>query len=116
MKQDNNVVPMILSTPDNPYNPFGDFDNWYAYDEDHGYHTSSYVARLTFSSDVLSDTENQIAVNNAIRKIYECNPKGMYVIYYEDGRVEKIDNELSRSLIADAKKWVPFKKSLDENE
>lgn len=115
MKQTDEVIPMMLSTPDNPYNPFGEFDNWYAYDEEHGHHTSSYVARLAFIGDVLSDNENQIAVNDAIRKIYECNPKGMYVIYYGDGRVEKSDNELSRSLIADAKRWVPFKKSLDKD-
>jgi len=92
------VIPMILSTIDNPYNPFGQFDEWYAYDEDHGYHTSSYVARLTFSGEALSEDEDQIAINDAVRKIYESNPKGMYMIYYGDGRIEKFDNELSKSL------------------
>lgn len=92
------VVPMILSTSDNPYNPFGQWDEWYAYDEDHGYHTSSYVARLAFFGESLSDDENQIAVNEAIRKIYSVNPKGLYVIYYGDGRIERADNELEKSL------------------
>lgn len=98
MKQKDDVVPMLLSTTDNPYNPFGQFDEWYAYDEDHGYHTSSYVARLTFLGEALSDRENQIAINDAVRKIYQSNPKGLYVIYYGDGRIEKFDNELSKSL------------------
>ena len=93
------VVPMILSTPDNPYNPFGQFDEWYAYDESHGYHTSSIVARLTFFSDALSDDENQIAINDAVRKVYSISPKGLYVIYYGDGRIEKFDNALSKSLV-----------------
>lgn len=102
MAHTKNVVAMMLSTPDNPYNPFGEFNKWYDYDESHGYHTSSYVARLCFSDDALSDDENQIAINNAVRKIYTVNPKGMYVIYYSDGRTEQINNDLSRSLIADA--------------
>lgn len=102
MKKDDEVIPMLLSTPDNPYNPFGQFDEWYAYDEEHGYHTSSYVARLAFFGEALSDRENQIAINDAVRKIFTVNPKGMYVIYYGDGRIEKFDNELSRSLIADS--------------
>lgn len=100
MTQKEEVVPMILSTADNPYNPFGQFDEWYAYDEDHGYHTSSYVARLAFFGEALSDEENQIAVNDAIRKIYQSNPKGLYVIYYGDGRIEKSDNELYKSLVS----------------
>ena len=98
MKDTNEVVPMILSTPDNPYNPFGQFDLWYAYDESHGYHTSSIVARLAFFGESLSDDENQIAINDAVRKVYSVSPKGLYVIYYGDGRVEKFDNDLSRSL------------------
>ncbi len=100
MKKQIEEIAMLLSTSDNPYNPFGQFDEWYAYDEDHGYHTSQYVARLTFSGDALSDAENQRAINEAVRKIYQVNPKGLYVIYYSDGRVEKSDNELYKSLAA----------------
>lgn len=95
---------MMLSTPDNPYNPFEEFDKWYAYDEERGHHTSSYVARLTFSGDVLSEDENQIAINDAIRKIYTVNPKGLYVIYYEDGRIERANNDLEKSIIQDMKR------------
>lgn len=88
------VVGMLLSTPDNPYNPFTNFDEWYAYDEQHGYYTSGYIARLSTTAYMLSDNENQIAINDAVRRIYEANPKGMYIIYYEDGRIEKPDVSL----------------------
>lgn len=98
MAHTKDVIPMMLSTSDNPYNPFGQFDLWYAYDEAHGYHTSSYVARLAFFGEALSDDENQIAINDAVRKIYTVNPKGLYMIYYGDGRIESVDNDLSRSL------------------
>lgn len=107
MKEKKEIVPMILSTPDNPYDPFKDFELWYAYDEEHGHHTSSYVARLTNSSDTFSEDQQQLAVNEAVRKIFTVNPQGMYVIYFGDGRVEKFDNELSRSLINDARSTLP---------
>ena len=96
------VVPMMLSTPDNPYNPFENFDDWYACDEDRGHHTCSYVARLTFTSDALSDEMDQVAINNAIERIYAANPKGMYIIYYKDGKIRRENNELERSLMRDA--------------
>lgn len=96
------VIPMMLSTPDNPYNPFEDFDNWYACDEERGHHTCSYVARLTFDSPALSDDMQQVAINTAVRRIYTVNPKGMYIIYYGDGRVERENNELERSIMRDA--------------
>lgn len=96
------VIPMMLSTPDNPYNPFKDFDNWYACDEARGHHTCSYIDRLAFDSSAFSDDMMQVAINDAIERIYMANPKGMYVIYYKDGKIRREDNELERSLMRDA--------------
>ena len=36
----------MVTTIDNPWNPFTNWDEWYAYDEWHGYHTCSLVDRL----------------------------------------------------------------------
>jgi len=30
----------MLSTSDNPYDPFTQYDDWFAYDEQAGYHSS----------------------------------------------------------------------------
>jgi hypothetical protein len=98
----NGVVPMMLSTPDNPYNPFENFDDWYACDEARGHHTCSYIARLTFDSPAFSDDMNQVAINDAVERIYAANPKGMYIIYYKDGKIRRENNELERSLMNDA--------------
>ena len=44
MKDDEReIVDCLLSTSDNPYNPFDDFINWYRYDIAKGYNTCSYM-------------------------------------------------------------------------
>ena len=35
----------FLTTTDNPYNPFTQFDQWYTYDYDKGYMTCALVAK-----------------------------------------------------------------------
>ena len=36
----------MLSTSDNPYNPFKDWDLWFAFDTQNGYNSCSYLARM----------------------------------------------------------------------
>ena len=67
-----------LTTVDNPYNPLTDFDNWYAYDESHGYCTSGYLARIAMTSDSLSETDQAQAVSDAIDEIITMNSDGFY--------------------------------------
>ncbi len=44
----------MLTTEDNPYNPFTNFDEWYAFDTQKGYNTCGYLARVSFTSSELS--------------------------------------------------------------
>ena len=48
-----------LTTVDNPYDPFKQFDAWRRYDEGKGYNSCSYLARIARTSDQLSDAENE---------------------------------------------------------
>lgn len=68
----------MLTTTDNPFNPFTDFDEWYAFDERAGYHTCSYLARVTRSSDALSEADQDLAYERAIDDIVELNVLGIY--------------------------------------
>ena len=45
----------MLSTVDNPYDPRTSWDEWFAYDTTHGYHTCGLVARLCTSTDSLTE-------------------------------------------------------------
>ena len=67
-----------ITTVDNPFNPFDDFDNWYRFDCDKGYYSSQYLARLTHTSDSLSDVEYAQEVERCVDKIVECDPLGIY--------------------------------------
>lgn len=68
----------MLTTVDNPYDPFTQFDEWYAYDEGKGYHTTSYLARIVKSSDELSQEDEDLATDNAIDEIAKLNILGIY--------------------------------------
>ena len=67
-----------ITTVDNPWDPFEQFKEWLAYDIRHGYNTVGLLARLTFSSDELSDADIQAAVERAIDAIVEVNPMGVH--------------------------------------
>lgn len=68
----------MLTTADNPYNPFVQFDEWYAFDESKGYHTCSHLARIAKTSYDLPDEENERAVEDAINEIISFDVLGIY--------------------------------------
>lgn len=68
----------MLTTIDNPFNPFEDYASWDEYDQRQGYHSASFLARLVYTSDDLSDEENQLAIDSAIDEIVAENVLGIY--------------------------------------
>ena len=68
----------MLTTTDNPYNPFTHFDEWLAFDTAKGYNTCAYLARITVSSPDLTDEEDAIAIETAIDEIVKENILGIY--------------------------------------
>jgi hypothetical protein len=76
---------VFLTTIDNPFNPNTQWDDWLRYDEDHGYYTLSYLARIAKVSDELSNTDYLMAIEQAIDEICELNILGLYtkLIIYE---------------------------------
>lgn len=72
------MEPTMITTLDNPYNPFTQFDEWYAFDEAKGYHTCSYLARIAKTSNELSEKENLIEQEKAIDEIISLNLLGIY--------------------------------------
>lgn len=68
----------MLTTVDNPYDPFTRYDEWSQYDEAHGYYTSALLARITKSSDELSEADQDLAIEDAIDEIIQENTLGLY--------------------------------------
>jgi hypothetical protein len=69
----------MLTTIDNPFNPFTQFDEWYTYDTTMGYHTCAYLARITKSSNELSDADADLAIDSAMNEIIKFNILGTYL-------------------------------------
>lgn len=59
----------MITTKDNPYNPFTQHDDWQAFDHQKGYYSEEYVARLAPTSFDLSDEENDMLIDQAIEDI-----------------------------------------------
>lgn len=74
----------LVSTTDNPYNPFTQWEEWYEFDESRGYHTTSYLARIVVVSDDLSDEDYKMAVNDAVDEIVSFNLSGNYIKVYKE--------------------------------
>ena len=73
------MVDTMLTTIDNPYNPFTQFDEWYAFDVQKGYHTCAYIARVALTSNELSDEDEALAIGEAMRSILTTNVTGNYL-------------------------------------
>ena len=59
----------MLTTFDNPYNPFDEFTSWFMFDEEKGYHSCAYLGRIAKTSEQLSDEENAQEIERAIDEI-----------------------------------------------
>lgn len=68
----------MLTTIDNPYNPFTQFDDWMAFDHQKGYYTLEYLARIGNISNDLPDSVNSEIIEDAINEIISFNILGIY--------------------------------------
>ena len=68
----------MLTTSDNPYNPFTNWDEWLAFDLSRGYNTCGYLARIASSSSEMSENDQNEAIKAAIDEICRLNINGLY--------------------------------------
>ena len=68
----------MLTTVDNPYDPFTQWDEWFAWDQAAGYHTPGLLDRITRTSDDLSEVDQYLAVQVAIDEIVRENVLGVF--------------------------------------
>ena len=72
------IVEYMLTTVDNPFNPFTQFDEWFAFDRQMGYNTPSFLDRVTKVSDDVSQPDQLLAIQHAIDEIVQENVSGMW--------------------------------------
>lgn len=69
----------MLTTVDNPFNPFTHYDEWSAWDNTAGYHTEAFLARVHRGSDEMSEADEEQAERDAIDEIVRENVSGMHI-------------------------------------
>lgn len=74
----------MLSTIDNPWNPFTHYAEWYAHDVTAGYHSTALLARVVVSSNELSDYDQELDIIRAIDEIVTENASGMHRKVYPE--------------------------------
>jgi hypothetical protein len=65
-----------VTTTDNPFNPFTEWDEWYFYDLSKGYSTCERLDRLSNTSSQLSDELNNEELEQAIDQLVEIGAVG----------------------------------------
>ena len=68
-----------LTTIDNPFDPFDQFDSWLNFDKLHDHHCCEVLDRIANTSSSLSDFENQQEIRSAIGSLMALDPFGDYV-------------------------------------
>lgn len=72
------VTEYMLTTVDNPFDPFANYEEWYAWDQRKGYDSPGLLGRVVRSSDDLSEADQLLSVQQAIDEIVRENVSGMH--------------------------------------
>ena len=68
----------MLTTFDNPFDPFTQFKEWNSFDERLGYYTTNFLARVCKLSESLSFADQNLLIQQAIDEIVRENVTGVY--------------------------------------
>ena len=68
----------MLTTFDNPFDPFEQFTAWSLFDAEKGYYCSNRVARIANVTDDMSDEEESAEVERAIDEIIKYDPFNIF--------------------------------------
>lgn len=83
----------MITTTDNPFDPFTEFDSWYQYDEPR-YHTCEYVARLSnVNEELLTDDENAQNLYDTYKRIVTNDFLNLYKIVFKEKNQDELDSE-----------------------
>ena len=85
----------MLTTFDNPHNPFDDFTSWFMFDVEKGYYTWSHIARildLIGITDDMAQIEKDEAIEAAIDSIIDNDILNIYKKIYKNNTEQTKNN------------------------
>ena len=68
----------MLTTIDNPYDYFTQFNDWFSFDIEKGYNSCSRLARIARISDQMTDEETNLEIERAIDEIIKYDFMNIY--------------------------------------
>ena len=68
----------MLTTFDNPFDPFEQFTSWFLFDVEKGYNTCSYLDRIAKTTDSMSENEYSDEIERAIDEIIKYDFANIY--------------------------------------
>ena len=68
----------MLTTIDNPYDPFEQFDSWLLFDVEKGYNTCAHLDRVSHTSDDMSEEEVAAEIDRAMNEIIKYDFQNVY--------------------------------------
>ena len=69
----------MLSTIDNPYDPFEQFSSWLLFDKEKGYNSCEILARTVKLSDDMTEKEINEETERAIDQIIKFDPLNVFI-------------------------------------
>ena len=75
---------VALTTFDNPYNPFTQFQKWFLFDTEKGHNSCAYLARIARTSDEFTEEENEKEIERAIDEIIQYDFMNKYKKIYKN--------------------------------
>lgn len=76
---------IMLTTVDNPFDPFSEFDDWLSFDTEKGYNSCGLIDRVAYFSPNISKADQELSIINAIKEIVKHNVYGVHKIAYKKG-------------------------------
>lgn len=72
------VNDVMLTTIDNPFDPFDDFDSWFQFDVEKGYNSCAMIARIDKSTPDMSIEEDMMETERVIDEIIKNDFLNIY--------------------------------------
>ena len=79
----------LLTTIDNPFNPFDDFASWYKFDCEKEHFTCSRIARLADIDDEMTQREVEDELERVMNFIVRYDPEEKYMKVHETSAVNE---------------------------
>ena len=91
------MADVALTTTNNPWNPFTQFDRWYAFDCSHGYGCCEYLDRVFPTSDDIVGEDAEIYLENAIDEIVSLSIPLEENVYFKKVYRNSFKNDETKS-------------------